>query len=160
MLGLDLVPQTFDDVDVLLLLLDHLHPAPPHLQHGLLHVQHRDLLVGEIVNHLVDGDEGSGPADPGTAVDEDGVKVGVEVTCCSDEISQDLSVVGSSKVGPLDGLQLDDLHRFLVFLLDIDPPESKSSFLVFSLTFLAFRNMCQCRRRTCALDLDLAVSSF
>ena len=73
-------------------LLDHLLPLPPHLQNSLEWVQainlvsaiqhmfhwdgshneeHTHVLVQEVLDKFVQGNEGSRPPDPGAAVDQD-----------------------------------------------------------------------------------------
>ena len=84
------VRHAADDVVVLEGLLDHLLPLPPHLQNSLEWVQavnlasvmfqwdgshneeHTHVLVQVVLDEFVQGNEGSRPPDPGTAVDKDG----------------------------------------------------------------------------------------
>ena len=114
--ALNVVSDTFVDVVVLLLLLNHPRAASPHVLHCLLEIQRP--VVHEIFNEFVDSDESPSSADPRTAMDQDGVLVGVDVHGLVDQIPEYLGVVRGGQVGPLDGLQLGHLQVLLGLHLD------------------------------------------
>ena len=63
-------PETFGNVGVLFLLLDHQTALPPHRGHGVHDGQLGDLRVEVVQPELVHRDEGPGPSDSGAAVDK------------------------------------------------------------------------------------------
>ena len=63
-------PETFGNVGVLFLLLDHQTTLPPHRKHGVHDGQLGDLRVEVLQPELVHSDEGASPSDSGTAVDQ------------------------------------------------------------------------------------------
>ena len=126
LLSLDFLPDTFEDVDILFFLLNHLHPAFSHLQDSFLKIQSFDLAVAVILDKFEDSNESSRPSDPRTAVDQDGIfDGGVELHGFVDEVSEYLGVVRGREVGPLDGLQLGHLYRRLVRSLNTDHSEEE-----------------------------------
>ena len=124
LLSLDFLPETFEDVDILFFLLNHLHPTFSHLQDSFLTIQSSDSAVTVILDKFEDSDECSSPSNPRTAVNQDGIFFGgVELHSFVYEISEYLGVVRSSEVGPLDGLQLGHFYRRLVGPLNSDHSE-------------------------------------
>ena len=60
--------DTLDHVDILCLLLDHLHPLPPHLHHCLEWIQHLHPRVVIILDQFVHTNECPSPSNPSTTV--------------------------------------------------------------------------------------------
>ena len=136
-----IVSEALEDVVVLAGLLHHPHALPPEVQHGGeqvgLHLA-GGMMISSVLGahpalivlyHPVESEEGAGPADPRTAVDQDGLLAGVEVETLLDEISQYLGVIWSSQVGPLDSLELRHLNRRLVRCLHLDHSEEEKRIL-------------------------------
>ena len=69
----DLIPKTFEDVDILLRLLNHLHPLLPHLQHGGVGTQSGLVVIMIFPCQLVHRDESSSPTHACAAVNQDRV---------------------------------------------------------------------------------------
>ena len=88
----DFISEAFEDVDILLRSLDHLHPLFSHLHDGAVHVQvfllQLQIKIVQVplpaaqvfICQLVDRNEGACPAHPRAAVHQDGVdEASVEV---------------------------------------------------------------------------------
>ena len=63
-------PETFGNVGVLFLLLDHETALPPHRDHGVHDGELGDLRVEVVQPELVHCNEGPRPSNSGAAVDE------------------------------------------------------------------------------------------
>ena len=63
-------PETFGNVGVLLLLLDHQTALPPHCDHGVHDGELGDLRVEVVQPELVHCNEGPSPSNSSAAVDE------------------------------------------------------------------------------------------
>ena len=130
LLSLDFLPETFEDVDILFFLLNHLHPTFSHLQDSFLTIQSSDSAVTVILDKFEDSDECSSPSNPRTAVNQDGIFLGgVEFHSFVHEISDNIGVVRGSEVAPLYGLKLRHFNRRLVGPLNSDHSEEEEKCL-------------------------------
>ena len=130
LLRLDFISKTFEDVGVLLPLLNHLHPAASHLEDSVVGIQSLLGLLVVISQQFVDGDECPRPAHPGAAVHQERLLARVQIASLVDQISEYLGVVRSREVGPLDGLQLGHLKGLLVRSQHTDYPEEEKSNII------------------------------
>ena len=119
---LDLISETFKYVDILLMLLDHLHPLSPHLQDCAVHIQlllpsvqeengkalvwvlSSNIPVQILQNQFVHSNEGPGPAHPRAAVHHHRLGHLGLLPGHLDQVPQYLGVLGGGEVSPLLGL--------------------------------------------------------
>ena len=142
LLILHFIPEAFEDVDILLWLLHHLHPLSSHLHHSVVHTQilfpkneginiYHDwkidvLVIQVLLNEFVHSNEGSSPANPRAAVDHYRV-FGIisEVPGLVDQVHEDLGVFGGGEVCPLNSLKLVHFPGGAIGLLHLNGPRKQ-----------------------------------